>query len=35
LLYSIALFREASMANHMLVVNDTCQWNITFHQIRA
>jgi hypothetical protein len=29
-LFSIAQFKEALVANHMLFVYDTYQWNITF-----
>jgi hypothetical protein len=29
-LFSIARFKEASVADHMLFLNDTCQWNVTF-----
>lgn len=29
-LFSIARFKKASVADHMQFSNDTCQWNITF-----
>jgi hypothetical protein len=29
-LFSIACFKEASVADHMLFLNDTCQRNVTF-----
>lgn len=29
-LFSIARFKEASIADLMHISNDTCQWNVTF-----